>query len=111
MKKLFTILISLMACFQLRATSVVFAFTNSSTGLLDTNDFKIISLGHIRNSDGTFNNPGLPLRAHNLTGSSTNWLVAQYYQITNQFIGSGFYIPIPDSSSNIVMAGDSSIYL
>jgi hypothetical protein len=110
MKKLFTILLAALLGLSAQASNVVFSFTNSSTGQLDTNDFKIIPLGHIRNSDGTFNNPGLPLRIHNQTGVSTNWLVAQYYQITNQFIGDGFFIRCSDSSSNIVMAGDKSIY-
>ena len=110
MKKLFTLLVAVLFCLSAQATLVTFSFTNSSTGQLDTNDFKIIPLGHIRNFDGTFNNPGLPVRVSNPTGVATNLLVAQYYQVTNQFIGNGFLIRIPDASLNVVPAGDSSIY-
>lgn len=94
-----------------RALNVVFAFTNSSTGQLDTNSFVIWPQGSVRNYDGTFNNRGLPFRVQNPTGISTNHLVANYYQVTNQFIGDGFFIRVYDSSSTIVSAGDKSIYM
>ena len=108
---LFSILSFEFSILNCQASNVVFSFTNTQTMLLDTNDFKIISKGTVRNADGTFNITGLPIRVHNPTGIVTNYLAPQYYQVTNQFIGEGFYIRIFDAGNTVVYAGDPGIYL
>lgn len=93
------------------ALNVVFAFTNSATSQLDTNDLTFKGLGTIRNSDGTFQGPGsLPNRVKNPTGILTNHFTANYYTVTNAGLGLGFMFRVYDSSANIVWAGDPSIY-
>ena len=91
-----------------RASLVVFAFTNSNTGMLDTNIYRLQPLKNVQNADGTYNMQGPPVQYQNPTGMATNWLVANTYMVTNPATGFWDLIRPPDASSNLVYAGNIS---
>lgn len=91
------------------ASNVIIAYTNSSTGTLDTNTFKLIPVSNVQNADGTWNTIGLPRRVTPGTnGYSTNYLVQNTWLLTNPVTGFWETLSVLDSSSNLVNAGSIS---
>lgn len=76
---------------------VTFSFTNS-VGQPDTNAFKLIPVsGPVANADGSFTTIGLPIKiTPHSDGRSTNYLTANNYIATNQFLGDGIVFRVPD---------------
>ena len=76
MKKTLILFLAGLLAVTARASLVSFAFTNAGTGMLDTNDFKLVPLRQdYQNADGSWTTAGLTIRVHNPTGLATNYLV------------------------------------
>lgn len=89
------------------AAFVSFTFTNS-VGQPDTNAFKVIPVsGPVANADGSFTTIGLPIRiTPAANGKATNQLAQNNYQVTNAFLGQGYYIRAPlDSGPTVYPSG------
>jgi alpha-galactosidase len=72
-------------------------FTNSVTGVADTNVIKIIPVsGPVANADGSFSTIGIPIRVTpSADGSTTNSLEENNYIATNAFLGQGIVFRAP----------------
>ena len=101
--------ISIFAPTPCRASLVVISYTNSSTGLRDTNDFRTIPLSNVQNADGSFNTIGPAVRYKNTNGIVTNYYVANNYLLTNNATGFWQLFRVTDSSSNVVTLGQISL--
>lgn len=88
-----------------KALQVVDSYTNSSTGMLDTNDDIVTPLSNIQNADGTYNTIGLPVRYKKPLGSVTNYFVANNYMLTNRATGFWLIFRVTDSSQTQVPLG------
>lgn len=80
------------------AQVVIGPFTNSVTGLADTNVVRVIPVsGPVANADGSFSTIGIPLRlTPTADGSVTNALLQNNYLATNAFLGKGIYFRVPN---------------
>ena len=104
------LMVLMLACaIPARSSLVVFAFTNSSTGMLDTNAYRLTPLHNIRNADGSFNTAGPTFQYQKPTGFGTNWLVPNFYFITNPATAFWDMFLVSDASSNVVYEGSLSL--
>ncbi len=103
-------LLLILAIAPARASLVVFAFTNSLTGMLDTNSYRLQAFKNVRNADGSYNVQGPPVTYQKPTGYGTNWLVPNFYYMTNPATGFWDTYLVLDASSNLVWAGNISLH-
>lgn len=71
-------------------------FTNATTHQVDLNPFRVFPCSEPAISDGTVYTTGLPIRlTPTSSGKVTNTMAQGHFLITNQFLGRGFIIRVP----------------
>ena len=81
--------------FSAHAAYVRFAFTNA-LGNPDTNSFRVVPIGSVIQSDGSFITRGPATRLTPAAdGKVTNSFNQGHYQVTNQWLARGFLIRVP----------------